>query len=197
MRFKLLPDETFAAHVRSLESRILDAGDLVNAETFLNFADKAAIAVVERSFRAAGADEGTIWLVDHKQEVLIPVFNTGPQAEEILKRRQPLDRGIIGMVFATQQPFCENEVSRNPAQDRTIGESVGFEIESMVAVPLNFARECRGVISCVIRGHSEKAGSNPRRFTGDSLQEVSLAAHVASSLFDYTLLAGILGWERS
>jgi len=44
MRFKLLPDETFAAHVRSLESRILDAGDLVNAETFLNFADKAAIA---------------------------------------------------------------------------------------------------------------------------------------------------------
>ena len=48
MRFKLLPDETFAAHVRSLESRILDAGDLVNAETFLSFADKAAIAVLER-----------------------------------------------------------------------------------------------------------------------------------------------------
>ena len=48
MRFKLLPEETFAAHVRSLDSRILDAGDLVNAETFLDFADKAAIAVFER-----------------------------------------------------------------------------------------------------------------------------------------------------
>src|SRR5271165_135154 len=161
MRFTLLPDETFAAYVRSLESRILDAGDLVNAETFLNFADKAAIAVLERSFRAAGADEGTIWLADHKEEVLIPVFNTGPQAEEILKRRQPLDRGIISMVFATQQPFCENEVSRNPAQDRTIGEGVGFEIESMVAVPLYFARECRGVISCVIQAILRKPAAIP------------------------------------
>ena len=50
MRFKLLPDETFATHVRSLDSRILDAGDLVNAETFPDFADKAAIAVLERFF---------------------------------------------------------------------------------------------------------------------------------------------------
>ena len=197
MRFKLLPEETFAAHVRSLDSRILDAGDLVNAETFLDFADKAAIAVLERSFRAAGADEGTIWLADRTEEILIPVFNSGPQAEEILKRRQPVDRGIIGMVFSIQQAFCENEISRNPAQDRTIGEVVGFEIESMIAVPLNFARECRGVVSCVIRAHSDKTGSEPRRFTGESLREVSLATYVVSSLFDYTLLAGILGWERS
>ena len=128
--------------------------------------------------------------------MLIPVFNTGPQAEEILKRRQPVDRGIIGMVFSIQQAFCENEISRNPAQDRTIGEVVGFEIESMIAVPLNFARECRGVVSCVIRAHSDKTGSEPR-FTGESLREVSLAAYVVSSLLDYTLLAGILGWERS
>src|SRR5260370_27167195 len=114
MRFKLLPDETFAAHVRSLESRILDAGDLVDAETFLDFDDKAAIAVLERSFRAAGADEGTIWLADCTEEVLIPVFNTGPQAEEILKRRQPVDRGIIGMVFSTQQAFCEKRSVAKP-----------------------------------------------------------------------------------
>jgi hypothetical protein len=45
------------------------------------------------------------------------------------------------MVFSIQQAFCENEVSRNPAQDRTGGEVVGFEIESMIAVPLNFAAE--------------------------------------------------------
>jgi hypothetical protein len=197
MRFKLLPDETFAAQIRSLDSRILDAGDLVNAETFLDFADKAAIAVLERSFRAAGADEGTIWLADRTKEILIPVFNTGPLAEELLKRRQQVDRGIIGMVFSIQQAFCENEMSRNPAQDRTIGEVVGFEVESMIAVPLNFARECRGVVSCVIRAHFDKTGGEPRRFTGESLREVSLAAYVASSLFDYTLLAGLLGWERS
>jgi hypothetical protein len=101
------------------------------------------------------------------------------------------------MVFSIQQAFCENEVSRNPAQDRTIGEVVGFEIESMIAVPLNFARECRGVVSCVIRAHSDKTASGSRRFTAESLREVSLATYVVSSLFDYTLLAGILGWERS
>jgi GAF domain len=197
MRFKLLPDEAFAAHVRSLDSRILDAGDLVSAETFLDFADKAAIAVLERSFRAAGADEGTIWLADRTKEILVPVFNTGPQSEEILKQRQPVDRGIIGMVFSIQQAFCENEMSRNPAQDRTIGEVVGFEIESMIAVPLNFARECRGVVSCVIGAHCDKTDSEPRRFTAESLREVGLATYVVSSLFDYTLLATVLGWERS
>ena len=136
-------------------------------------------------------------MADRTEEILIPVFNSGPQAEEILKRRQPVGRGIIGMVFSIQQAFCENEISRNPAQDRTIGEVVGFEIESMIAVPLNFARECRGVVSCVIQAHSDKTGSEPRRFTGESLREVSLATYVVSSLFDYTLLAGILGWERS
>jgi hypothetical protein len=165
MRFNLLPDPKFFTQVSALEDRIFAAANLVNPDTFLDFADKVAIAALEQAFRTAGAEEGTIWLADRTEEVLTPVYNNGPRAEEwVGKFRQPMSAGLISTVFAAEQPFCENEVWRNAAQDRALDQRLAVRTEAMIAVPFYFARECRGVISCVKLAHPEGA----RRFSKDS-----------------------------
>jgi hypothetical protein len=197
MRFNLLPDPKFFTQVSALEDRIFAAANLVNSDTFLDFADKVAIAALEQAFRAAGADEGTIWLANRSEEVLTPVYNNAPRAEEwVAKFRQPMSAGLISMVFAAEQPFCENEVWRNAAQDRALDQRLAVQAESMIAVPFYFARECRGVISCVKLARSDRAKAILEGFTMESMREISLAAAVLSSLFDYRLLSGVLGWER-
>jgi hypothetical protein len=197
MRFNLLPDPRFFAQVSALEDRMLAAVDLLNPETFLDFADKVALAALDQGFRMARGDEGTIWLADRAAEALIPVYNNGPQAEKwVGKFRQPLSAGIVSMVFSTEEPFCENEVYRNAAQDPALDRELAVRTESMIAVPLYFARECRGVISCVKVAYSDRMEPNAEGFTMESMREISLAAALLSSLFDYKLLSGVLGWER-
>jgi hypothetical protein len=197
MRFNLLPDPKFFAQVSALEDRILAAADLLNPDTFPDFADKVAIGALEQGFRAARGDEGTIWLADRVEEALIPVYNNGPQAEKwVRKFRQPMSVGIVSMVFSMEESFCENEVWRNTAQDTTLDKMLAVQTESMIAVPFYFARECRGVISCVKLAHSDGVKTNPEGFTMESMREISLAAALLSSLFDYKLLSGVLGWER-
>jgi hypothetical protein len=58
MRFNLLPDPKFFSQASALEDRVLSAVNLVNPDTFPDFAGKVAIAALEQAFRAAGADEG-------------------------------------------------------------------------------------------------------------------------------------------
>jgi hypothetical protein len=197
MRFNLLPDPKFFAQVNALEDRILAAVDLLNADTFVDFVDKVALAALEQGFRMARGDEGTIWLVDRIEETLVPVYNNGPAAEKwVGKFRQPLNAGIVSMVYSTEEPFCENDVYRNAAQDPTLDRILEVRTESMIAVPLYFARECRGVVSCVRLANADRVMTIPEGFTMESMHEIILASTVLSFLFDYKLLSGVLGWER-
>jgi hypothetical protein len=197
MRFNLLPDPKFFTQINALEDRISAAANLLNPDTFLDFADKVTLAALDQGFRLARGDEGTIWLADRSAGALIPVYNSGPRAEKwIGKFSQPLNTGIVSMVFSTEQPFCENEVWRNVTQDPTLDQMLAVQTESMIAVPFYFARECRGVISCVKLAGSDGMKKNPDGFTMESMREISLAVAILSSLFDYKLLSSVLGWER-
>jgi len=46
---------------------------------------------------------------------------------------QPLNAGIISMVFSTEEPFCENEIGRNKTQDPTLDRMLAVQTESMIA----------------------------------------------------------------
>jgi len=197
MRFNLLPDPKFFAQAGALEDRILEAVDLINPENFLDFAESAPIAALNRGIRMATGDEGTLWLVDRPAQALVPVYNNGPDAEKwVGKYRQPLSSGIISMVYSTEEPFCENDVASNTAQDPTLDRILALRTEAMIAVPFYFAQECRGVISCVRIANSDRFKAKPGGFTIESMREIILASTVLSGLFDYRLLSGVLGWER-
>ena len=61
--------------------------------------------------------------------------------------RQPLNRGIVSTVLASEQAFIENEVYKNARHDDKLNESLAQTTFAMIVVPFYFLNECRGVVS--------------------------------------------------
>jgi hypothetical protein len=73
----------------------------------------------------------------------------------------------------------------------------------MIAVPLYFLKQVRGVISCVQlfdvlvqQGEPVPAGKTPQGFKPEHLIAVQTAAAVIRELIDYRLLGTAVGWLR-
>lgn len=194
-RFNLLSDPRFTPLHSALRERVLAAAEALDAQTFPDVLDGLMRSVVQSGFAASGAHEGTVWLVDQPQENLVPVYNTGPNAADFVgKLRQPLSRGLISMVFATEQPFCENDVHLHQAQDKTVDQSLGLVTCAMIAVPFYFAQRLRGVISCVQLKPAGRS-DDPPGFSPASLRHMQLASHLLTRLIDHRLVGVTVGWE--
>ncbi|MBV9106949.1 MAG: GAF domain-containing protein [Verrucomicrobia bacterium] len=194
MRFTLLPDPRFRKHFSALADRLDKAAQLVTRETFSDFVDDLMTTVLKDGFAAAGADEGTLWLVNARKRKLDAVFNDGPRAKKMRELSQTLDRGLISMVFSTGQPFCENNIEQNPDHDKAVDRQMGSPTTAMIAVPFYFAQECRGIVSCVHL--AKKPGSAPAQkdFDMESMREVTRAASLLTRLFDLKLISRIIGY---
>ncbi|MFT5466369.1 MAG: hypothetical protein ACI8UO_001469 [Verrucomicrobiales bacterium] len=135
-------------------------------------------------FNRAGADEGTLWIADLNGYRLIPIFNSGPESAEFVEKfRQPLDRGVVSMVFNSGQPFCENEVYKSSGHDDTVDKELGQVTAAMIATPLFFANELRGVVSCVKLGKGE--------FEVGDLDSMQHTVVILERLLDWALLQTI------
>ena len=73
----------------------------------------------------------------------------------------------------------------------------------MIAVPLYFLNEVRGVISCVqlldveVRdGQAAATGITPTGFGPSELNAIQTIAAVVRDLIDYRLLGTAVGWNR-
>jgi transcriptional regulator with GAF, ATPase, and Fis domain len=197
MRYTLLPDPRFRKHFSALADRLDKAAQLITRETFSDFADDLMTTVLEDGFAAAGADEGTLWLVNVSKRELHAVFNNGPTAKKIRELSQTLDRGLISMVFSTGQPFCENDIEQNPEHDKAVDRQTGFPTTAMIAVPFYFAQECRGIVSCVHLAKKSGSASSQRDFDMESMREVSRAASLLTRLFDFKLISRIIGYGHN
>ena len=121
------------------------------------------------AFLTAHADEGTVWFLSDDGGSLVARYNSGPDSERIVGFQQPLGRGLISMVFETEQAFCENDVQRNSVQDKRLDQRLGKATQALIAVPFGFRGEICGVISCVRL-------SSGNGFTGRDLDLVTRAA---------------------
>jgi transcriptional regulator with GAF, ATPase, and Fis domain len=194
MRFSLLPDPRFRKHASDLVDRLDQAAKLITRETFNDFADDLMTTVLVDHFAAAGADEGTLWLVNPTKPLLDSVFNNGPTASKVLKHSQKLDRGLISMVFSTGQPFCENNISENPEHDKAVDRKTGVSTTAMIAVPFHFAQQCRGIVSCVRLTKKPGSASDRAGFDMESMREIDQAASLLTRLFDFKLISRIIGY---
>lgn len=192
----MLPDERLVALRPELLAALRDAAREVSGEAFADFFNAPMRSLLLDGFERAGAHEGTVWLLDDARTELIPRFNSGPHAERFVGTfRQSVRAGMIGMVAATEQAICENEVCTDKRQDRTLDEQLRLKTWSMIGVPFYYFGELRGVISCVQLVPSDPAQANPPGFSADHLHGMQLTAGVLSRLIEYRLLALCLGLE--
>lgn len=191
----VLTDDRLDALRPLLEARVKAAAELAGETAFEEFFDRTMRAHLGQALAAAGAHEGTVWLLDETRSHLVPRFNSGPNAAGFVGSfRQSLRAGMISMVVATEQPVCENQVHRNQQQDKRLDLQLGLVTCAMLAVPFYFAGKLRGVISAVQLKENAEA-PEPPGFTAENLATLQLAAEVLSRMVEYRLLSLALGRE--
>jgi hypothetical protein len=157
----------------------------------------AAADDLRDAFDAVGATEGTLWIVDAAAGALVPAFNSGPDAARFVAEvTQPLGRGLVAMVLATQNAFCENAVWRNAAHDGTVDRVMGRRTLAMIAVPFFLGAQPRGVVSCVRLGASDSRAAGAR-FTPADLRRVRRAADALTLRLEHETLRVVLGWPTA
>lgn len=192
--FPILPDEGLSGLRPTLLERLRLAARETCDASFDAVFDPGMLALLLKGFDQVGADEGTIWLIDNSRTTLVPRFNSGPRAEGFVGiHRQPLSKGMISMVVATEQPICENEVYKNARQDKEVDRRLGLRTCAMIAVPLVFCGEIRGVLSCVQVRQSESDDPDPPGFTSDHLIQMQLTANLIGRLLEARLQSHCLG----
>jgi GAF domain-containing protein len=188
-RFTVLPDLRLSALRGIVTTRLEEAAQELAEGAFDEFFDGTMRAAFLEGLTQADAHEGTVWLLDPTQNWLVPRFNSGPHAPNFVGHfQQSLQSGMISMVVATEQPICENEVHKNAQQDPTLDRKLKLVTCSMLAVPLYFAGELRGVLSAVRVKPADATGPDPAGFSPDDLRALQLTADVLERLIEHELL---------
>ncbi len=156
--------------------------------------DDVCLDLLSRTYERIGGSEGTVWLAGADSKALIAVCNSGPNANAIVGFKQPIGSGIISMVFAQQQPYCENEISSKVGHDDTLDRQTLMSTRAMVAVPFYFAFGLRGVISCVQL--QKKGAKEPSGFESSDVEKMVRAGNNVERLVNGKLLSIVLGFDE-
>jgi hypothetical protein len=202
-RANFLPEPRFAPLRPALQEHLAKLGAAVTPENFLSVCDDMLLKLLKETFERIGAHEGSIWLLDSEKQHLVVAYNSGPNTDKIMGFRQSVSRGIVSLVVSSEHPFVENKVYENIKQDKALDEKLEKMTYAMIAVPLYFLNEVRGVISCVQLqdvdiqdGKPVPKGERPAGFGPPELNAMQTMAAVIRDLIDYRLLGTAVGWNR-
>ena len=202
-RANFLPEPRFVPLRPALQEHLAKLGAAVTPENFLSICDEMLLKLLKEAFGRIGADEGSIWLLDQKKQHLVVAYNSGPNTEKIMGFKQPISQGIVSLVVASEHPFVENQVYKNAKHSKILDEKLHKTTYAMIAAPLYFLNEVRGVISCVQlfdveihNGKAAPAGETPSGFGPPELNAIQTIAAVVRDLIDYRLLGTAVGWNR-
>ena len=140
--------------------------------------------LLKRSCQTIQCENSALWLSsgDH----LVPTLGFGPHAEHFIgSYTQPLDEGLISMVYASGQPFFENQIRSNPQHSSRLDQQLDIQTDAMITTPVITQGEIIGVITCV---HTSEVGSNdtPRSFQALDLNELEFAAALIGRILEST-----------
>ena len=201
-RVNYLPNKRFLDLQATLQDHIAQIGQLVDYQNFAGLCGPGTLRWLNGVFRGVGATEGSVWLLDQGGEHLVIAHNSGPDAEKLLGFKQPLSRGLVGTVFATEQGLVENQVYQNALHDHELNRRLRQTTYAMIVVPFYFLDERRGVITCVQLvdvavepGEAIPAEIRPAGFSGKDLTVVKDAASILRELVEFRLLRATVGWN--
>jgi len=203
VRANFLPEQRFIPLRPALQEHLAKIGNAISPGNFLSICDEMLVKFLTDTFERVSADEGSIWLLDEEKRHLVVAFNSGPNADKIVGFKQPLNKGIISLVVASEQAIIESNVYKDAKYSADLDKKLHNTTYAMIAVPLYFLKQVRGVISCVQlfdvlvqQGGPVPAGKTPQGFKPEHLIAVQTAAAVIRDLIDYRLLGTAVGWLR-
>ena len=131
--------------------------------------------VLKRCCGVVHCNDCALWLTggDH----LHPVLGFGPHSVQFIGTySHPLDEGLISMVYASGQPFCENNIQANPQHSSKLDQQLGIQTDAMIVVPVVSAGEITGVITCVHTSAANSSAHDTRDFASQDMNELEFTA---------------------
>jgi hypothetical protein len=193
-RLTLLPDPRLTSVAPLLEERLEMTGRHVAAENFASLLDSLMKRMLADAFEDAKAHEGLVWLLEPGGQELTVAWQTGPATRDWIGTRMPAT-GLHGLVLASQQPHCANQLYSNPQHDRELDRRLGGVLCAEIIVPFYIARQLKGVVAA-LQIKPGDAAPDPPGFDPEALEEIELLSTSLGRLLDYRLLCLALGVEE-
>ena len=103
--------------------------------------------VAEKLGQVVGYDSITIYMVDHENDIMIPVVASGRNADKALQERFPTSEGLSGHVACTGIAEIVNNTALDDRAAWVAGTEDDPDDEALMAVPLNGRERVIGVLT--------------------------------------------------
>jgi GAF domain-containing protein len=135
--------------------------------------DKLLEMILATAAHVTGARAGSLFVVDERAAELVFEVGIGVKAQSTEKFRVPLGEGLAGLVAATGQPMAVANADEDQHLLEEIKHTVGFEPQSLMAMPLAYGDHVIGVLELL-----DKEGDGA--FSQSDMQALALFAHQAA-----------------
>ncbi|MCB1207277.1 MAG: GAF domain-containing protein [Verrucomicrobiae bacterium] len=188
----ITPDPQLSEHAPAIERALALAAAAISPEDFCSLIGDPGQTALRMVMESLSADSISVWIADIDDKFLV-VTHSEPDPT-FIGWTQPLTEGLISLVYASEQPLCENQVYLNARHSKRVDEAMKQVTTALVAVPFYFGGKVQGVISCVQLKASADA-PDPSGFTARGLNRVRRLSTVLERLVNYRLLTRILNLE--
>ncbi len=142
-----LAEERFAEELKDVLTLAASVGEISSPTSHSRLLEM----IVQTAASVIPSRATSLFLIDEEAEELVFEVALGSKAEEVRKFRIPLGHGIAGLVAVSGQPMAISDARSDPGQAADIAQSVGYEPESILGVPLFYEEEVVGVLELLDR----------------------------------------------
>jgi signal transduction histidine kinase len=118
------------------------------------------------------SEAASVMLVDENTHELAFAAATGSDPRELARIPVPLEGSIAGTIVREDRPLIINDVTSDPRHFRQVSEKTGFQVRSLVGVPMRIRDRVLGVLEAV----NKRQGA----FTESDMQTLSIIASLAA-----------------
>jgi signal transduction histidine kinase len=133
--------------------------------------------IVDTAAELTASEAASILLSSTRTGELHFRASSGGSSEELVSIPVPLDGSIAGAVLDSGEPLIVDDTRDDPRHYRAVGQQIGKEIRSLVAVPLRIEDRRIGVLELV-----NKRGD--QQFTPEDVETITLLAAQAAVAID-------------
>jgi len=128
---------------------LIEINNLIN----LDYQDAHALLsrILESATRLTMGEASSLLLVNSENNKLYFEISIGSKEEELKNYSLNMGEGIAGWVAKNSTSLIVNDVDTDPRYFAEIGDKIGFNTKSILAVPMLIKDECVGVIEIINR----------------------------------------------
>jgi signal transduction histidine kinase len=150
-------------------SRLVEVSVTLNSTLDL---DRLLQFIIGTAADLVESEAASVMLIDENTHELFFAAATGSDPRELARIPVPLEGSIAGTIVREDRPLIINDVTADPRHFRQVSEKTGFQVRSLIGVPMRIRDRVLGVLEAV----NKRLGP----FNEADLQTLSIIASLAA-----------------